>query len=159
MKKNNSLVPSHANKYGILYIYPQSVHANGAPKRIDQQLHKRSRRHSLSECLDRLSGPDGPSRPSVPLSACQDCSLASPPLPRCCQLCCLGPFPRPVVTPHGRFFLPRCSLMNAPQRNGSWGASVPLYLQHVGRCGLVYFHYLKIPHTINHVGCRDYSHL
>lgn len=51
--------------------------------------------------------------------------------------------------PTWALFSPRCSLMNAPQRNGSWGASVPLYLQHVGRCGLVYFQYLKIPHTMS----------
>lgn len=117
-----------------IYIY---LHIIGVPKRRDQQLHKKSRRHrSLNKCLDSLSGPDGPSRPSVPLSVCQDCLVASPLLPRCCRLRWLGPFPWPVVTRHERS--PRRSLMNAPQRNGSCRASVPLRLQRFCRCGLVY---------------------
>lgn len=107
--------------------------ANGTPKRIDQQLHKLSRLHrSLRECLDRLSTPDGPSRPSAPLSVCQDCLLASL-LPHCCWWCCLGPFPWPVVTRHEQFFyfffLPvlsnECTLF-------------PLHLQRICRCRLVY---------------------
>lgn len=89
---------THGQIQNYIYLY-----IIGAPKRRDQQLHKNSRRHrSLNECLDRLSGPDGPSRPSVPLSVCQDCLVDSPLLPRCCRLRCLGPFPWPVVTRHER---------------------------------------------------------
>lgn len=131
------------DKFEITYIYTQSVRANSAPKHVDQHAPALSRQHrSLRERLDRLSTPDGPSRPSVPLSVCQDCLLASL-LPHCCRVRCLGPFPWPVVTQHqcfvSFFFLP--VLSNA--RNDSSGVSFLLHLQHIGRPQLSFSAFLN----------------
>lgn len=134
-KKHAAKSPSHVDKYKIIYIYTQSVCANGTPKRIDQQLHKLSRLHrSLRECLDRLSTPDGPSRPSAPLSVCQGCLLASL-LPHCCWWCCLGPFPWPVVTRHEQFFYFIFYFLPVLSNECT---SFPLHLQRICRCRLVY---------------------